>query len=449
MKNNNSSHNKICIIGAGLAGLSAAYDLGRKGYKVTILEANSEIGGLASSINLEDLRIERFYHFVCTSDSDLLELVDELGLNNHIHWSPTKTSFFYSGKLYSFGSPLDLLRFSPVPFIQRIRFGLNIINSRYRRIWQKLDRISAKSWLTQQIGEQAYQVIWDPLLRIKFGRFHDQISAAWIWHRIHRVASSRRKFWEGDYLGYLENGSETLIVRLLEFLEKMPNVHILTDTRVDRIQIEGGKVIGVELMGQEQAIACSQVISTIALELLSKIAPDIPDELMSKIDQIDYLGVICGLLKLRRPLTDSFWVNVNDREIPFNGFIEYSNLNKHLNRRGKHILYVPYYIPTSDPRFSYTDDQLKGEIIAGVEKIQPEFDETWIEEFLISRAAQAQAICSVNFSELVLQHRTPVDGLFITDSSQYYPEDRTISAAIRLGRRVADIILEGGKGTAS
>ncbi len=435
-----STAGSVCIIGAGLAGLSAAYDLGRHGHDVIVLEASEDIGGLASSILLDGRIIERFYHFICTGDSDLIQFINELGIGEQLHWLGSKTSFYYEGDLYDFGSPVDLVRFNPIPFLQRIRFGLNIIDSRFRTNWLKLDQVSAKSWLIQQIGRQAYNVIWDPLLRVKFGDFHDQVSAAWIWHRIHRVATSRRRLWEGDYLGYLENGSDSVISATLNHLREMPNVEIRTGTRVDRVLIEGEKVRGVQLEDQNEELACSYVISTIALSLLPKIASALPIDFMSKINQIDYLGVICGLLKLRQPLTDSFWVNINDSQIPFNGFIEYSNLNQHLDIGSKGIVYIPYYISTSNPRFSYSDDRLISEFINGLQCIRPDFNESWIEDVIISRASNAQAVCTINFTNLVLPHQTPVEGLFITDSSQYYPEYRTISAAIRLGRRVAYLI---------
>jgi len=385
-------------------------------------------------------KIERFYHFICKGDQDLLDLVAELDLEEQLHWQLSNTSFYYHGRSYGFGSPIDLLRFSPVPWLQRIRFGWNVIDSRFRRQWQRLDDVAARSWLIDRIGQKAYDVIWDPLLRVKFGEYHDQVSAAWIWHRIHRVASSRRRFWEKDYFGYLEGGSETVIEGLLNRLRRMPNVEIRTGAAVERILSEGGRVSGVLLKGENQPMACRDLVSTIALPALLKLAPDLPDDYRSKLSQIEYLGVVCGLVKVRQPLTQSFWVNINDPSIPFNGVIEYSNLNKHLGMGNSAIVYVPYYLHRAVPRFHFSDDQLVAEFVAGFKRISPEFDESWIEEVHVSRASHAQAICSIGFSKLVPKHEAPLEGLYITDSTQYYPEDRTISAAIRLGRRVATMI---------
>jgi protoporphyrinogen oxidase len=430
----------VCVIGAGVSGLSAAYDLGRLGYRVVVLESAEYIGGLASSLVIDGRPIERFYHFICRGDVDLIALVEELGLGDKLHWEQTKTSFYYNGRLYGFGTPIDLLRFTAVPFTQRVRFGLNIISSRFARPWDRLDGLAAKSWLIDQVGDKAYEVIWDPLLRVKFGDYHDQVSAAWIWHRIHRVARSRRRLWERENFGYLELGSETIIQGLLREIERLPNVSLRVRARVKTIQAEHGRVAAVILLDGDERIACDDVISTVALPVLLRLAPDLNSDYRAKLGQIDYLGVVCGLLKLSHPITDSFWVNINDPDIPFNGIIEYSNLNRHLGLPGKAIVYIPYYLRTSAPRFSFGDDQLMDEFIQGLKRINPAFDPSWVEEWHISRTGYAQAICSVGFAALVPDHQTPLDGLYITDSTQFYPEDRTISSAIRVGRRVADMI---------
>jgi protoporphyrinogen oxidase len=433
-------HGRVCIIGAGMAGLSAAYDLGKLGFEVILLEANEYVGGLARYISIDGRPTDLFYHFICKGDRDLLRLVQELGIVDSLKWRQARTGFFYQSKMYNFGLPTDLLRFSPVPLPQRIRFGLNVFWSRYRKDWQQLDRISASQWLATEIGQQGYEVIWEPLLRFKFGDYYDQISAAWIWHRIHRVATSRRRLWEHEHFGYLEGGSSTLIEAIASCLQEMPNVSLHTNAEVGEVEAADGHVTGVKLTGSRETIQCSYVISTIPLPVLLSITPDLHPDYRARLEQVDYLGVVCGLLKLNHRLTDYFWINIDDPSIPFNGVIEYSNLNARGGRDGYSIVYIPYYLRTSSPQFSYSTEALKGDFIRGLNKLNPRFNECWIDECIISRATYAQAICTVGFSELVPAAESPLNGLLITDSTQYYPEDRTVSAAIRQGRYVASIV---------
>lgn len=431
----------VCVIGSGLSGLSAARDLGRLGFRVVVLEAASEVGGLASSVVVAGRPVERFYHFICRGDADLIDLVDELGLSSRLHWRRATTSYLHQGTLYPFGTPLDLLRFRPVPFLQRVRFGLNVISSRYRRSWAELDRVPARAWLSRQVGTEAYRVIWEPLLQMKFGTAHDQVSAAWVWHRVHRVATSRRRLWEPERFGYLELGSATVVDGLLEELRGMPLVEVRVGVRVQEVVVEGGRTTGVRVDGGGEPLACDAVLSTAALPALLRLAPQLDPAYRRRLEAVTYLGVVCGLLRLDRPLGSSFWVNINDDRTHHTGVIEYGNLNRHLDLGGGSIVYVPDYLESTHERFGWDE----GRLVAGYERclacVNPSFERSWIEEVVISRATHAQAICTVGFSASIPDHRSPVRGLYLTDSTQFYPEDRTLSAAVRLGRRAAHLIV--------
>ena len=429
------------VIGGGLAGLSAAYDLARAGEQVTVLETAPTFGGLASSIPIEGLHIERFYHFICRADDDLINLVSELGLDDYLHWEPSKTQFYYNGRMYQFSRPHHLLNFRPVPFLQRLRFGIHVLASRFRKDWQALDGIPAREWLISHVGQQAYSVIWHPLLGVKFGDYHDKISAAWIWHRINRVATSRKGLLGRDYLGYLEFGTDTVTNALVDSLEAQENVTLKGNAAVDEIIIEDESVTGVRLQDGE-VIPADYVVSTAALPVLSKIAPQMDAGYKAQIDQVEYIGVVCMLLHLDRPLTDAFWTNINDPEISFNGMIEYSQLNRNVREKDVHVLYIPYYLRPDDPRYQFDDEYLYKEYSAMLKRIVPDFDDSWVKSYQVFRAQFAQAICHTDFARLVPTHDTPTRGLYVTDSTQFYPEDRTISAAIRVGREVARMINE-------
>src|SRR5262249_31898975 len=160
---------RTVIIGGGLSGLAAARDLALAGQQVTLLESAPVAGGLASSLPLKGETVEHFYHFICPGGDAPGGLVKGLGIGAPLPWRPTRTSFFHEGRLYGFGSPMDLLRFRPLPVVQRLRFGWHVTRSSVRSNWRWLDELPARAWLIENIGEEAYNVIWHPLLRIKFG----------------------------------------------------------------------------------------------------------------------------------------------------------------------------------------------------------------------------------------------------------------------------------------
>jgi protoporphyrinogen oxidase len=429
---------RVVVIGGGLAGLAAAYDLGRAGHHVTILESAPDLGGLASSFTLEGHPIERFYHFICRSDHTLCSFVDELGLGDKLRWHQTRTAFYHDGRHYSFGTPVDLLKFSAVPLGQRLRFGLHVFRSRYRREWRRLDGISAKGWLIENIGQQAYDVIWHPLLKVKFGAYHDQISAAWIWHRIWRVATSRASMFGRESFGYLEYGTATLVDRLVAWMRSQPNIDLRLGVRVSPLTVRDGRVHEVRV--GDETIPCDAVISTVALPTLARLVPGQTDRYFANVAGVEYIGVVCMLLSLKRSFSPNFWTNINDPRISFNGIIEQTNLNANLRAAGLNVIYIPFYLPTTEPRYSASNEALFAEYIPMLTLVNPAFNESWIKEWHVFRAPYAQAIFATHFVARMPEHRSSVRGLFVTDSTQFYPEDRTISAAIAQGRKVARLI---------
>jgi protoporphyrinogen oxidase len=427
------------VIGGGLSGLAASYDLVRAGHHVTILEAASDFGGLASSFRLEGHPIERFYHFVCRSDQDLVRFIEEFGLGAKLHWHQTRTAFYHDQRYFAFGTPLDLLRFSVVPWMERIRFGLHIIRSSHRSQWRWLDQIPAKAWLIENIGEQAYNAIWHPLLKVKFGDYHDQISAAWIWHRIWRVAHSRRSLFAREMFGYLEHGTATLVDPLVEWLRAQPNAMLQTGVKVEPLITRDGRVS--EVRTRDTQIRCDAVISTVALPALCRLVPDEVDPYFSRVRTVKYIGVVCMLLSLRQAFSRNFWTNINDPRISFNGIIEQTNLNENLQIAGLNVVYVPFYLPTTEPRYSESDDTLFPEYSRMLALMNPQFSKDWVKEWHVFRTPYAQPVFTTNFVDLMPAHRTSLKGLYVTDCTQFYPEDRTISAAIKQGRKVAAMII--------
>lgn len=429
---------RVGIIGGGPAGLALADDLSRVGWRVTLFEAAPDLGGLARSFQFGDIRIERYYHFVCADDSGYERKLSELGLSDVLRWRPTRMGFFLDGKLYPFASGFDLLRLHGIPFLGRLRYGALVLYCTWLTRWKKLDGIPAEPWLKRALGERTYDATWRPLLHVKFNQFSDQISAAWVWHRIHRVARSRRSPLHGERLGYLEGGTDRLVNELEAQLTRR-GVDLRPGTPVRRILIEDGRARGVETQdGVTHRL--DRVVSAVPLPQFVRMAPGLPDSYRAELEKIRFIGVVCVALRLRRPLTGNFWLNVNDARIPFNGCIEYTNLNGEITPDGTSILYVPYYLPQDHPRMNHRDEDLICETIAALRIINPELTPEDVVQAVVSRDGYAQVICASPFAERVPEHRTPVEGLFLIESSQLYPADRTISGTIDLARAVARLL---------
>lgn len=429
----------IAVIGGGVAGLSAAYFLLKQGHKVSVYERDQALGGLAGSFDFGGCNIEKYYHFICLGDDDLLSLCEELGLSRKIFWRPTRMSFFYNGKLYPFGTPLDLLFFRPVSMLGRLRFGFNIVYARSLTYWEALENEPAHAWLKRHIGKQAYDVIWKPLLKIKFGECADEVSASWMWHRIHRVAKSRKKLLQREMLGYLVGGTQALIDALACKIREMGGT-IHTSSPVTAVGVNDGAAANIQVDGRVAPF--DKVVSTLALPLVRKLLPESCEGYRKSLAQIKYIGVVCMILKLVRPLTDSFWVNINDPSISFNGIIEYTNLNPRPDFAGSKIAYIPYYLMTRNPRYRYTDEALFNEYSVALRLVSGDFVPGEVQDFRVFRDPFAQAICTTNFSRIIPEQKTPVRGFYLLDSTQLYPSDRTVSGMIGLAKQLAETIRE-------
>jgi protoporphyrinogen oxidase len=259
------------------------------------------------------------------------------------------------------------------------------------------------------------------------------------------VARSRKWLLAGESFGYFNNGSYTLVDGLRAALQSMPNCTLRLNSPAKKIVIDTGKLKAVQC--ETSDIPCEAVISTIALQNLDKLLPHLTDPYFENIRSIQMIGVVCMLLSLDRPFSDNFWLNINDPRIPHNGIIELTNLNENLREAGLNILYIPYYLSTSAPRYRATNEELLKENLETLKIINPSFEPGWIKEYVVTRSPHAQAICTTNFSQRIPPTRSPLKGLYLSDSTQFYPEDRTLSAAVRFGRQAATLCMEDLSGT--
>ena len=309
--------------------------------------------------------------------------------------------------------------------------------------WHRLDGIAAKPWLIDALGLETYRVMWQPLLEVKFHDFHDRISAAWVWHRVHRVARSRGR---GSGLarasfGWLEGGTQVLVDALVRKATDR-GVKFRTGTPVRRILHDGRRCQGV-LTESGETHAFDQVVAAVPLPLFLRMAPNLPPHYQERLEKIGFIGVVCVALRLRHSVTENYWLNINDPRIPYNGFIEYTNLNPSMTGDGSKIVYVPFYMPTSHRRFSFSDEQHIRDAVASLAVVNRRASADWVIDAAVSRNPYAQVICDTGFRLRAPEHRTPVDGLYLIESSQLYPSDRTISGTLNLATSVAALVTRG------
>lgn len=427
------NNQRIIVLGAGPMGLMAAMELLKRGHQVDIYERDDRIGGMSASFHFDGLDIERYYHFICKTDFALFKLLEELKLTDRLRWTDTKMGFYCNGKLYKWGTPMALLSFDQLDWISKFRYGLHAMYAKSISNWRPYDRINATAWLRRWIGEKAYNTLWRSLFELKLFEYSENISAAWIGTRIKRVALSRRNLMQ-ETMGYLEGGSEILLQKMEKFiLDHGGRIHLKSG--IDRVEIRDGKVAGIVV--NNEAIACDSVISTAPIQYLPRLVPDLPIDFVERIEAIKNIPVACVILKLTQPLSENFWMNINDPSIAIPGVIEYSNLNK----MTPSILYAPFYMPKTHPKWNQSNEALIDEVINYLQKLNPNFRADWVLAKHCHRYEFAQTICPPGFYDMLPSMKTPVNGLYIADTSYYYPEDRSINESIHVAKTLVDIAL--------
>jgi len=421
----------IAIVGGGPMGLASAYHLSKLGHQVSLYEADSQLGGMTASFRFNGIKIERYYHFICKSDQALFDLLAELEIERELRWTETRMGYYHNGKAHDWGEPFALLKFPGLGLISKIRYGLLAFTSTKRSNWKPLDSLDAVSWLKSWVGGKAYDVLWRPLFELKFYHFTDNLSAAWIWSRLKRTGTSRKNLLQEE-LGYLRGGSDTFLDRIAEGIRHQGG-KILLNKRVGEIKIAEGRVTGV--VTEDGFTAFDRVISTIPMPYVPDILPALPQPILSQYRAINNIAVVCVLVHLRISLSPYFWLNVSDPDMDIPGLIEYSNLNA----ANGHVVYAPFYIPGEHPDYLRDDDFFIDKVRRYLAAINPQLQDSDILKIAAGRYRYAQPICEPNFLDKLPPISPGVEGLYVADTSYYYPEDRSISESVRLGQPLASM----------
>jgi len=426
---------KIGVIGGGLTGLTAAYELAKEGHEVVLFEREAYLGGQASTFEVAGARLERYYHHIFTGDKDIIALIEELGLTGRMLWLSSRVGFFYEGQIYDFVTPLDLLRFKPLGFFQRLRAGLVTLYLQRFGDWRKLEDFTAEEWIDRYAGRQAYQVIFRPLLRAKFGEFSDRVTMAWLYSKFKDRVGSRSKGMAKELLGYMEGSFQPFIDALASRITSLGG-QILTDRGVEQVMVEEGRVKGV-VAGDEWPL--DRVLATVPSFVFLDIAPGLPEQYAQQLREVSYQSALCLVLGIKDSLSRIYWLNISDPTFPFVGAIEHTNLIPPERYNGKHILYLSNYVSRSDPLYAASGEELLTHYLSSLKQINPDFGPEWVEELWLFREDAAQPIITRGYSRRIPSHRTPVEGLYLANTAQIYPQDRGMNYSVRLGKTAAQL----------
>ena len=329
----------VVIVGAGFTGLSAGLSLARSGKKVTLVEMEENPGGLAGTFSFKDgIVIEKYYHHWFTHDSFVLTLAESLGLGGKLKTLKSRTGMFFQKKIWNMSTPLDLLRFDALPFLSRIRLGLVVLGIRFIRNWRSIEHLTVKEWLEPLCGKRAYAVVWEPLIRSKFGSFAESVNAVWFWKKL-VLRGSTRDSNGNEQLMYFDGGFGDFSRAIATELCRLGG-EIITSAKVTGVTTEGNAI--KSLQTSKGAILGKQFLFTAAFPQIAEIVDGAGEKKWTEsLRRLNYLGNICLVLELSKSLSDTYWLNVNDPGFPFVGVIEHTNRTRISDIRANTSFFCP------------------------------------------------------------------------------------------------------------
>jgi protoporphyrinogen oxidase len=445
MQSDNLTDNtkRLAVIGGGIMGVTLAYRLSQKGINVTIYERGDNLGGLAGFITYDGVRIDRFYHTILSSDMSMQALIQESGVADRLHFVETKQGFYDNGRLYPFNTPIDLLTFPPLNLFQRLRLGLQVIYAQFESDWRKIDQIPVQDWLLKVSGRGVYNKVWKPLLNAKFDSTAGDVPATYIWSRLKRMMGTRQGVTSKEMMCYLEDGYYALIEGLAALCERQ-GVAIRLNTAIDEIVIENGRAVGVRT---PYGLAYyDAIISTLQSPILSAMIPAAPQPFRELLSRQEYLGVLCPLLILKRSLMPYYVLNITDESIPFTAVVETTRLRDPKYVNGHHLVYLPKYLAPDNEMARWPDDRVKAEWLKHLKRMFPEFEESWITEFLVQRARYVEPIRPIGTLDQIPPIKTPVERLYMGNTVMIYPDLGNGESVTRFAQKVADVVLAEAPG---
>ncbi len=435
-----SNEKSWAVVGGGMLGLTLALRMAKQGHKVTLIEAAPSLGGLAAVWNLGDVTWDKHYHVTLLSDDRLRHMIDELGLSEKMKWVETKTGFYTGGKFYSMSDTREFLAFPPLNLIEKLRLGGTIFLASKIKNWKRLEKLSVEKWLRRWSGNSVFEKIWEPLLKCKLGEAYRKTAASFIWAHTSRMYKARRTGLKKEMFGYVEGGYRTIIESIEAQLREL-GVEIMTSSPTQKIEKQTDGRFQVDFKGHDSR-HFDRVIMTTPNAILSRVCPDLSADEKAKFDSVEYLGIICASLLLKKPLSVYYVTNLTDDWVPMTAVIEMTTIVDTEEFDGNSLVYLPKYIPAEHSMFERTDADIKEDFLAALERMYEGFTRDDVLAFEMSRVRNVMAIPTIGYSESLPSQKSSVDGLYVVNSSYILKGNLNVNETITIAEDAMKRVLK-------
>ena len=334
---------------------------------------------------------------------------------------------------------MEFLQFPPLSLTDKFRLGATIFYASKIKDWIKLENIPEADWLRKLSGDNTFNKIWLPLLRAKLGENYTQTSAAFIWATIQRMYAARNTGLKEEMIGYVTGGYETVLDTFVEKLKEV-GVEIRTSAAVSKIN-RNGEAVDVSFQSVEQE-TFDEVVLTVPSTIASKMVEGLTEDEYNRLNNIQYLGVVCASLVLKKPISEYYVTNVTDNDTPFTGVIEMTAMVDKAHFGGNSLLYLPKYVKASDPFFALSDDEVKELFWSRIVGMYDHIQEDDLLSFQVARAKNVFALATLNYSQGLPPISMSVPGVHILNSAHIVNGTLNVNESIQLAEKQLPIIIE-------
>jgi protoporphyrinogen oxidase len=366
---NPKEQQNVVIIGAGPAGLTAAYELSKHGVPAVVVESDNAIGGLSRTINYKGYLFDVGGHRFFSKWDEVNQIWEEI-LGNTFLKRPRLSRIYYRKKFFYY--PLKAANaFFGLGVIESFRIILSYLLSRlmYYHNEQNLEQ-----WVSNRFGKRLYQVFFKTYTEKVWGVPCTEIRAEWAAQRIKGLSLTtavRNALIQQktptvktliDSFNYPERGPgqmwETLAVRL-----QRDGYPVLMERPVTRIVHDKNRALYVEATGPDgvERFSGTDFISSMPVrDLINSLDPPPPQEVLQAASRLRYRDfLIVSLVVNRKDVMPDNWIYIHEPGVRVGRIQNFKNWSPFMvPDASKTCLGMEYFVFENDDLWSSSDEDL-------------------------------------------------------------------------------------------
>ncbi len=441
---------KIVVLGAGLAGLSAAFFLSKKGFDVTVLEKENFVGGLAATIKKKGYLLDFGPHPFYTEKKPVLDLFKRIVGKNNIHTFERDCLLFFDNRYLNYPLTLKNALFQ-MGLKTTILAPVSYIKTRISRAFSKKHKSSFEEWARSSFGDYLFEIFFKPYTEKFWGLKCSQLDASWADARVSKVSFIRTII---SLLHKPAKVESSLERDTLPIYYPKKGIGKLADNLAKEIKKHGSRVLlkqeisailektsGFEIVSNGKKFFADNIVSTIPLfDFVPLLSTKKPEEITAALGQLKKRALLIGYFSTKKQdILKSSYIYFVGR--PYHRITEIGKFSKHLCPKGKNMLSFEISCFEGDVYWNMPEKKLSRLCLSALEK-DGFLEEKDIENFFLLKARAAYPVYAVNYKknlDPVLSFLKSIPGVyFLGRQGEYNYKD--MDEVILNGKRIAEEI---------